>query len=239
MSNYTTGELAEKYALSVRTIQFYDQEGILHPSSLSEGGRRLYDDDDVKKLQKIIILKNLGLSIKDIKAILNDEKNAESILVLLGEREKALEKDLADKIEQKERLALLKDALAKNALVSLDALEDVAVLAKSKKKLRWTHLTMLILGILADGFEIAALFLWILQGIYWPFIVMIPVVIALAFALVILYWRNVSYVCPNCGTTFHPRFRAMMNAYHTPRTRRLVCPHCHEKHDCVEIGSKD
>lgn len=48
MSKYTTGEIARLCGVSVRTVQYYDDRGILVPSQLSEGGRRLYSDDDLK-----------------------------------------------------------------------------------------------------------------------------------------------------------------------------------------------
>ena len=49
MSQYTTGEIAKACGVTVRTVQFYDQKGILIPSALSEGGRRLYSEEDLKK----------------------------------------------------------------------------------------------------------------------------------------------------------------------------------------------
>lgn len=48
MSKYTTGEIAKLCGVSVRTVQYYDTRGILAPSELSEGGRRLYSEDDFK-----------------------------------------------------------------------------------------------------------------------------------------------------------------------------------------------
>lgn len=42
----TVGELAKKMNVSVRTLQYYDKEGLLSPSAESEGGRRLYTDKD-------------------------------------------------------------------------------------------------------------------------------------------------------------------------------------------------
>ena len=49
MSQYTTGEMAKACGVTVRTVQFYDQKGILIPSALSEGGRRLYSEDDLRR----------------------------------------------------------------------------------------------------------------------------------------------------------------------------------------------
>jgi len=46
----TVGEVAKKLNTTVRTLQYYDKEGILAPSAESEGGRRLYTDKDIVKL---------------------------------------------------------------------------------------------------------------------------------------------------------------------------------------------
>ena len=51
MSKYTTGELAKLCGVTVRTVQYYDTRGILVPSELSEGGRRLYSEDDLKLMK--------------------------------------------------------------------------------------------------------------------------------------------------------------------------------------------
>ena len=48
MLKYTTGELAKLCNVSVRTVQFYDTKNLLKPSEISEGGRRLYTEADVK-----------------------------------------------------------------------------------------------------------------------------------------------------------------------------------------------
>ena len=49
MSKYTTGEIAKLCGVSVRTVQYYDSRNILIPSELSEGGRRLYSEQDLKR----------------------------------------------------------------------------------------------------------------------------------------------------------------------------------------------
>ena len=63
----TVGEVAKKIGVTVRTLQYYDKEGLLSPSAESEGGRRLYTDKDLIILHQIISLKSLGFSLDDIK----------------------------------------------------------------------------------------------------------------------------------------------------------------------------
>ena len=52
------------------------------------------------------------------------------------------------------------------------------------------------------------------------------------------YKKNVSYVCPNCHHVFNPSVIHFVTASHTPKTRKLQCPDCHEMHYCVEIAKQ-
>lgn len=63
----TVGEMAKKMGVTVRTLQYYDQQGLLSPSAESEGGRRLYTDRDMILLHQILSLKHLGFSLDAIK----------------------------------------------------------------------------------------------------------------------------------------------------------------------------
>ncbi len=63
----TIGKAAKKMGVTVRTLQYYDKEGLLSPSGESEGGRRLYTDKDLVVLHQIVSLKSLGFSLNDIK----------------------------------------------------------------------------------------------------------------------------------------------------------------------------
>ena len=62
MSKYTTGEIAKLCGVTVRTVQYYDSRNILVPSALSEGGRRLYSEEDLKRLRIICIYPDAVLS---------------------------------------------------------------------------------------------------------------------------------------------------------------------------------
>lgn len=57
--------------VSVRTLHYYDEEGILEPSAVTEAGYRLYDDTAIERLQMILFYKELDFSLKDIKRILD------------------------------------------------------------------------------------------------------------------------------------------------------------------------
>lgn len=77
------GELAKKMGISVRTIQYYDKEGLLKPSAISEGGRRLYSHKDIIKLHQILSFKSLGFSLKEIKSKIFSLDNPQEVKVVL------------------------------------------------------------------------------------------------------------------------------------------------------------
>ena len=89
LSLYTTGEIAKLCGVSVRTVQYYDTRGILVPSSLTEGGRRLYSEEDVKRMRVICFLRDLGLPINSIGELLHEEHPERVIDLLLAEQERS------------------------------------------------------------------------------------------------------------------------------------------------------
>ena len=97
---YSTGELAEACGTTVRTVQYYDKKGLLLPSERSEGGRRLYTEEDADRLRFILMLKSLGLGLTQIKGVL-DSPNRETILkALLDEQASRIQLELEDRKQQ-------------------------------------------------------------------------------------------------------------------------------------------
>lgn len=69
----TIKEMADLAGVSVRTLQYYDEVGILKPTEVSEAGYRLYDDVALEKLQQILFFKELDFSLKEIREIMERE----------------------------------------------------------------------------------------------------------------------------------------------------------------------
>jgi MerR family transcriptional regulator, thiopeptide resistance regulator len=67
------GELAGRTRITVRALHHYDRIGLLEPSLRTESGHRLYDADDLARLQKIVSLRQLGFSLEEIGACLDRE----------------------------------------------------------------------------------------------------------------------------------------------------------------------
>ena len=92
----TVGEVAKKMGTTVRTLQYYDKEGLLSPSAESEGGRRLYTDKDLVTLHQILSLKSLGFSLDDIKQRLISLETPTDVATALTEQADSIR----EKIEQ-------------------------------------------------------------------------------------------------------------------------------------------
>ena len=105
MSQFSTGELAKAAEVSVRTVQYYDQRGILTPSEVTEGGRRIYHESDLERLQVICFLRDLDFSIKQIKKLLQEENREQVLELLLTDQIESLEKS-SKEIEVKLKRAL-------------------------------------------------------------------------------------------------------------------------------------
>jgi DNA-binding transcriptional MerR regulator len=69
---YQVKEVAELAGVTVRTLHHYDAIGLLSPDARSAAGYRLYDDDDLLRLQQILIGRELGLSLEAIRRSLDD-----------------------------------------------------------------------------------------------------------------------------------------------------------------------
>jgi DNA-binding transcriptional MerR regulator len=69
--HFQIGELAQRAGVSHRTIHYYERIGLLHPAEREGAGYRYYDEQAVRRLEKIAALKNLGLSLDEIARVID------------------------------------------------------------------------------------------------------------------------------------------------------------------------
>jgi DNA-binding transcriptional MerR regulator len=65
-SLHRIGEVAERTGLSLRTMRYYEEVGLVVPSTRTEGGFRLYSDEDVERLRLVKYMKPLGLTVQQM-----------------------------------------------------------------------------------------------------------------------------------------------------------------------------
>ena len=239
MSKYTTGELAKRCGVTVRTVQYYDARGILIPSELSEGGRRLYSEDDVRRMKIICFLRELDLPIDAISQILKEEHPEKVVALLIEQQEITLSEEIAKKQDKLEKLRELKNGLKGKIDFSLETIGDIAIIMEGKKKLKRMRRTMLLTGIPIMALQWFSIIFWIVKGIWWPFIVWVLVAVPWGTLVSRYYFHHVKYICPECHEVFKPTLKEAFWANHTPTARKLTCTACGRKGFCVEIWGGD
>lgn len=234
-SLYTTGEIAKLAGVSVRTVQYYDDRGILIPSELSEGGRRLYTADDLKRMHVICFLRDAGFPINSISALLAEDAPEGIISILVEQQEEALRKDLAECQAKLDLIEGLKHELKEIQTFSVESIGDIAHMMKQKSKLKKMRLTMLWTGLPISLLQLVAIVLTVTNGLWWLLVLWGLVAVPWGVLASIYYYRHTAYICPACHTVFSPTFKEMFWANHTPRMRKLTCPTCGRKGFCVEV----
>lgn len=234
MSNYTTGEMARLCDVTVRTVQYYDTRKILVPSSLSDGGRRLYSEDDLKRLKIICFLRNIGLSIDNIGRILAEENSNNVISVLLEEQAQVLQSELDTCKAKLHAVEQLAQELKSQPSFSVETIHDIAFRMKNKNALRRVHQTMVLVGLFMDAILIVSLYFGIAKGLWAPAFIGFPVIILCGIWVTRLYYTKTAYICPQCHAVFKPGIKEFLFSLHTAKAKKLTCQACGYKGYCIE-----
>lgn len=101
---YKIGEFSKITNMTVKTLRYYDEENILTPSYRDEDTNyRYYSEEDFKKAELILMLRNLDFSISEIKDLLNSYEDKSDLSYYLQEKKELIEKKI-----QQEKLLLKK-----------------------------------------------------------------------------------------------------------------------------------
>lgn len=122
----TISQLARKFELSRSTLLYYDQIGLLQPSARSAANYRLYDEEDVERLELICLYRKVGLSTEEIAGVLAADESR--LRDALSSRLRALDEEIAAAREQQ--------ALVASLLRNEDVLEQPGPLTKR----RWVEI---------------------------------------------------------------------------------------------------
>ena len=239
MSKYTTGEIAKLCGVSVRTVQYYDTRGILTPSELTDGGRRLYSEDDLKRMKIICFLRDADISINSVGELLSKDNPGSVISVLLEQQEQFLRKEVRERQAKLDMLDGIKRELKGIENFSIESIGDIAYVMENKKKMRQLHTILLITGLPIDIIQWISIILWIFTGILWLFALWILIAISYAIWVTKFYFKKVAYICPQCHEVFKPKLKEAIFARHTPTLRKLTCTHCGYKGFCVETYGEE
>lgn len=238
---YTIGQIAKKLNTTPRALRFYEQKRLVAPRKTDRNGYRVYGEKEVEDLQVILYLRSLGFSIQKIKQLLAEENSSKSLELLISQEIADDQEEIAKLKEKQRKLAALKKLIHQRKL-DKDKISDITIIMKNNTKLAQVRKKLIYygLGILAlevIGMLLIANVLLQHQVLLGEVLAGLLIVILLVFSTILAkkYYDCVAYVCPNCGTKFVPSFKHFFFAAHTPRFRKLRCPHCHKKSYCLEV----
>lgn len=134
---FTVGELAKQMDITVRTLQYYDQQNLLKPSHKSDGGRRLYSKKDMVKLHQILSLKHLGFSLAEIKTKLFALETPHEVSQILWEQRQMIETQILDLKNSLEAIDALREEVIAIDKVDFSKYADIIYLLKNQNKNYW------------------------------------------------------------------------------------------------------
>ena len=126
----TVGQLAHKVGLSRTALLYYHREGLLVPAARSGAGYRLYDQDSLERLERIMIFRQAGLGVGEIKKILDTPETASS--QALKNRLAQIDQEVAQlRVKQRLLINLLRETGDQAALPDMDKETWVEILRGS------------------------------------------------------------------------------------------------------------
>ena len=168
---YSTGEIAKLCGITVRTVQYYDQRGLLIPTELSEGGRRMYTSEDVEKLRLLIYLRSLGLSIDDIASIYQQDNGENIIKALIDERIFAIEKEVEEQKIKLQDAKSFREQLNAIPVITPASMPNIAYILKRKERLKHYRIQLFIIGIIVGIIQGASFVYSLFSGKWWIYLV--------------------------------------------------------------------
>ena len=130
MELQSIGQVSKQYEISIHTLRYYEQIGLIQSTRNDDNAYRFYDDAAVKQLHSIILLRKLRISLKQIKEILDNQNTATTVEIL--------ERNISELDEEITSLSTIKSILMRFAeelriktdmVLQLDLLNDTAALS--------------------------------------------------------------------------------------------------------------
>ena len=234
MSSYTTGEMAKLCNVSVRTVQFYDTKGILSPSDITEGGRRIYNNDDLRKFQLVCTLKTIGLSLNSIKSVLESELSGKILTILLDEQVKILSGEIDERQKQLELINVLKENILDKAIVPANLIIDIGIMMENKKKNQDKKKLVLILIGVGIAAALGLLFMvWLVVSRIWWGLALYLACAIMGLVISAFQLKDTEFICPKCDSVFKPSLRRAFFSTGTHKVRQMTCPECGNTDWCV------
>lgn len=120
-------EIEKMTGLSKQTIRFYEKEGLISPKRNQDNQYREYDENDVRQLKLIYVLRKTGLSVEEISKVLNDE-------VSMRDAVNARRKEIVEERKEQDKLLDFCDSLKMQSKEWIDVDKYVNIIQQEEKK---------------------------------------------------------------------------------------------------------
>ncbi|MBA9873831.1 MerR family transcriptional regulator [Ralstonia insidiosa] len=170
--------------------------------------------------------------------LLKDDSSMKSLYTFLQIKKHEIQQSITDKENKVCKIEQIQRYVHQNSISPIYYLQDIATYMEESHRLKGVRKKLWLSIALIGSLQYGGLITSIVTQRKKPFLSMMPVVAMYSLWLTKKYKKNVSYVCPNCHHVFNPSVIHFVTASHTPKTRKLQCPDCHEMHYCVEIAKQ-
>ncbi len=133
----TVGDLARRVGVTVRTIQYYDQQGLLSPLAKGPQNQRLYSSASVKDLYRILTLKYLGLSLTEIKSDAALYRGVEAVKNLADQQMDAIEEEFQALFKRMAALRALRDETQKTSQADWESMALAIERCQDESRFFW------------------------------------------------------------------------------------------------------
>lgn len=135
-TSYTTGQFASKAHVTVRTIRFYDQKGLLTPSCRTESGARLYTESDFARLQQILLFKYLGFTLDEIRELTVASGDPSSLLDSLNIQKKLISEKIDEMRSVESAIDRTTSAIRKSSHIDWQGMMDLIHLTSMEQSMQ-------------------------------------------------------------------------------------------------------
>jgi MerR family transcriptional regulator, thiopeptide resistance regulator len=121
------GQVSARTGLTTRTLRYYEELGLLHPSERLASGHRVYANDDLRRLYRVSLLRQLGLPLSDIAAELDD--SSRDLPDAVGRHIAQFDQRMAALGRHRERMISVRESLSNGSPTDeelLDMLHEMA-----------------------------------------------------------------------------------------------------------------
>ncbi|WP_240789629.1 MerR family transcriptional regulator, partial [Staphylococcus hominis] len=168
--------MEHKCHVSTRTIQYYDKQGILSPNYTTETNRGFYTDKEVEKLELILLLKEIGCTIKEIKVLLKDDSSMKSLYTFLQIKKHEIQQSITDKENKVCKIEQIQRYVHQNSISTIHYLQDIAIYMEESHRLKGVRKKLWLSIALIGSLQYAGLITSIVTQRKKPFLSMMPVV---------------------------------------------------------------